>query len=83
MPALGIALGAVYKITPYFLVYVEIAPNIYYAYYKTLKNTTTLTSYPTYTTSETTDHSYSGNMFGLSTLSNSFASLTLVYRITK
>ena len=80
-PSVGIALGAVYKINSSFLLYGEIDPYIYYSYNKTTMNTTTSTSNSNIQTIN--NNPSSTNSFGLSNLSNSFATLTIVYRITK
>jgi hypothetical protein len=84
-PSLGIVIGAVYKINSSFLLYAEIAPNIYYAYNKITSNMTSIRTYTNNNMNETTDSSMpsSTNTFGLSNLSNSGATLTIVYRITK
>lgn len=81
-PSLGIAFGAVYQISPSFLLYAEIDPNIYYAYNKKATETTTAIS-GTYNYTQTINSPGSANTFGLSDLSNSGASLTIVYRISK
>lgn len=78
-PYIGIALGAVYKITPSFLLYAEIDPNLYYAYTKSTVNISATESNIT----TTSNYQQSSNTFGLENLSNSGASLTIVYRITK
>jgi len=79
-PSIGIVIGAVYKISSSFLLYAEIAPNIYYAYNKTTTNSTYSSQQNEISTSNT---SSSNNTFGVSGLSNSGASLTIVYRIPK
>lgn len=75
-PSLGFAIGAVYKINSSFLLYAEIDPNIYYSYAKGTSNSTTLNS------NDFENGSGSKKIFGLANLSNSGASLTIVYRIT-
>ncbi len=80
-PYAGIVLGTYYKINSSFLVYLDIAPNIYYSFNQT-KISNTITNSPQ-NTSLTSDNSSSLNIFGLSNLSNSGAALTIVYRITK
>lgn len=83
-PMVGIALGAVYKINSSFLLYAEIDPNIYYSYQMTTMNSTSTAIYANYSTRTRTDISPgSSNTFGLANLTNSGASLTIVYRITK
>ena len=86
-PSLGIVIGGVYKISPVILLYVEIDPNIYYSYKK--DDTTIITNSVnsskngnvTYIKTEVIPATTSS--FGLSNVSNSGASLTFVYRITK
>ena len=80
-PYAGIVLGTFYKVNSSFIVYLDIAPNIYYAFNQTkVSNTTTNNPQNTYLT---TDNSSSLHTFGVSNLSNSGAALTIVYRITK
>lgn len=87
-PYVGIVLGAVYKISPSFLLYAEIDPNIYYAYNESKRNTTSSITYTNVASqgnnnTRASSNPNSTNTFGLSNLSNSGASLTIVYRITK
>ncbi len=77
-PYIGIVVGAYYKISPSFLLYAEISPNIFYAYTSSHTKTTNTTNL-----SYTESRKESTNNFGLSNLSNSGAMLTFVYRITK
>jgi hypothetical protein len=87
-PYVGLALGGYYKITPYFWLYAEIDPRVYYAFTIT-KNSFTSSdpqSYnppnPVVNTRESIDNSHT-HEFGISNLSNSLASLTLVYHFKK
>jgi len=84
-PSLGMVVGAVYKINSSFFLYAEIAPNIYYAYNKVTSNMTATRTYTNGNPSETQESTNPSttNTFGLSNLSNSGATLTIVYRITK
>lgn len=81
-PYLGFVLGAFYKINKSFFIYAEIAPNIYYA-------RTNSTSSTTNTNNSQSNYSYGNNSstfnntFGIASLSNSAATITIVYRITK
>jgi hypothetical protein len=81
-PYMGFVLGAYYKINPSFIIYAEIAPNIYYASSQT-KSTSNTTYYPPTTDTRSSTTSNTSANLGLSGLSNSGAMLTLVYRITK
>ncbi len=83
-PYLGFVFGAFWKISKSFFLYAEIAPNVYYQRsYTTSKNSTT-TSNSNPNSSNTSSSSIShNNTFGLASLSNSGAMLTIVYRITK
>lgn len=80
-PSIGIVMGAVYKINSSFMIYAEVSPNIYYAYKKTMTNSTVYSTLTSATT--TTDQPSTTNTFGLSNLSNSGAMLTIAYRWTK
>lgn len=75
-PNIGIALGGFYKITPSFWLYAEINPSVFYAFNTTKNSDVTEQRY--YTTSQViNNHTHT---MGLSNLTNSLASLTLVYR---
>ena len=77
--SVGFVLGAVYKINSSFLLYAEIGPGISYSYnYGYSKNSHSNNIYPNPPNSK--DRS---NSFSLNGISNSNASLTIVYRITK
>jgi hypothetical protein len=67
-PSIGIVLGAVYKINAAFSFYAEIDPNLYY------RHTANIV---------TGNNNQYVNTYGLANVSNSGASLTLVYKITK
>lgn len=81
-PSIGMALGVVYKINSSFLLYAEIDPNLYYAYQKTTSITTNEITSTTYNYLQTDNVPGSTNTFGIANLTNSGASLTIVYRIT-
>jgi hypothetical protein len=81
-PYIGFVLGAFYKINASFLLYAEIAPNIYYGYTTRTSNQTNNNQAP-YAYNTTNNSTDSNNSFGLANLSNSGATLTIVYRITK
>jgi hypothetical protein len=81
-PYVGLVLGAYYKINASFLIYAEIAPNVYYAHTHNTSYTTNVNKIPT-SYNDTNNSTNSNNTFGLGSLSNSGALLTLVYRITK
>ncbi len=81
-PYAGVILGVVYKINSSFLVYLEIAPNIYYARNNTTITDDTNNKQPNqYVVSQT--QKTANNTFGIANLTNSGAMLTVVYRITK
>lgn len=81
-PYIGCVLGAYYKITPSFIVYAEITPNVYFA--TTITNgTTTYTENPTNFNHKSSDLRTRNSNLGISGLTNSGAMLTLAYRITK
>jgi hypothetical protein len=83
-PYVGFVLGAVYKINTSFLLYAEIAPNVYYARTNSTTNTTNYDKSPNnYYSTNNNNSSNSNNTFGLASLTNSGATITLVYRITK
>lgn len=82
-PSIGIVLGAVYRINPSFMIYGEVAPNIYYSYNKTTTKYTSATTSGNYNSSMTNDIPRTTNYFGLSNLGNSGAMLTVAYRFTK
>lgn len=83
-PYIGLIFGAVYKINKSFLIYVSIAPNIYYAHTNRTYTTTYNSQQPNYVyTTNNRNTSSTNNTIGLASLSNSGAMLTLVYRITK
>ncbi|HEX7414173.1 MAG TPA: hypothetical protein VF411_09015 [Bacteroidia bacterium] len=83
-PYIGLVFGAVYKINKSFLVYVSIAPNFYYAHTNSTTNTTYNSNLPyTYYTTNNYNSSSTNNTFGLASLSNSGATITIVYRIPK
>jgi hypothetical protein len=67
-PSIGLVIGAVYKISTAFLIYAEIDPHFYYQHTAAINDGGT--------------NQY-GNTYGLASLSNSGATLTLVYKITK
>ena len=81
-PYIGVILGASYKISEAFLVYLEIAPNIYYSHTNTTSTLTETDKHPNAYITNTTNKS-ANNTFGIANLSNSGAMLTFVYRITK
>ena len=81
-PSIGMAFGAVYKINSSFLLYAEIDPNLYYAYQKTTSVITNEITSTMYNYLQTGNVPGSTNTFGIGNLSNSGASLTIVYRIT-
>ncbi|MEO8760337.1 MAG: hypothetical protein ABI388_04285 [Bacteroidia bacterium] len=81
-PFVGVVLGAVYKISPSFLVYLEIAPNIYYAHTNTTSTTASTSQQPNHFLINGTTKNAT-NTIGIASLSNSGAMLTFVYRITK
>jgi|GEM_PF-5014499 len=81
-PYMGCVLGAYFKINPSFIIYAEIAPNLFYATTQTTSNTT-YQYYPAGLNSKSGDTRVNNNNFGISGLSNSGAMLTFVYRITK
>jgi hypothetical protein len=81
-PYMGFVLGVFYKITPSFIIYAEIAPNIYYAASQT-SSSATITNQPSGTSYRSGDRLTNSSNIGLSGFSNSGAMLTLVYRITK
>ncbi len=76
-PHLGFVFGVVYKINPSFLVYGEIAPNIFYSHSETKESTTSKTG------SSPIKSSMFDQSIGISNISNSGAMISLVYRITK
>jgi hypothetical protein len=80
-PRLGVALGVYYKISPSFLVYAEIDPNIYYAYTTTKNSTYQKQTVQQETLTYKSNETLKNNSFGVSGLSNSHANITLVYRI--
>ena len=80
-PYLGFVLGAFYKINRSFYLYAEIAPNVYYAHTNRATNTNS-TNYNRLNYSSTNNTSTSNNAFGIANLSNSGATITIVYRIT-
>ncbi len=89
-PYIGFAFGAFYKINKSFFLYAEIAPNVYYQRLNSTSNTTNINSYnpPPNTQYQNYYNSVSNaksstNTFGVSSLANTAATLTLVYRITK
>ena len=80
-PYIGFVLGAFYKINKSFFLYAEIAPNIYYAYnYNNNHSSGSTTNSSTQFTGSSS--STFNNTFGLANLSNSGATITIVYRIT-
>ena len=80
-PYLGFVIGAFYKINKSFYLYAEIAPNIYYARTNRAINATS-TNNNGLNYSSTNNTNTSNNTFGIASLSNSAATLTIVYRIT-
>jgi hypothetical protein len=83
-PYVGLALGLYYKINSKFILYAEIDPNVYYAYYTITTQTTNQTYSNNFPYNQTSigNQTNTTNKFGVSSLSNSGASLTIVYRIT-
>ncbi len=81
-PYIGFILGAVYKISPSFLVYIEIAPNIYYARTNTTSTITKTNQQPNQSVTNGKTKN-ANNTIGIASLSTSGAMLTFVYRITK
>jgi hypothetical protein len=93
--SIGLVLGAVYNINASFRIYAEIDPSVYYSYNNSTTNTTSSTTYPNSPNANNIHNTQSSgngyptylanpiNTFGLQSLSNSGASLTIVYRITK
>jgi hypothetical protein len=79
-PNLGIALGGYYKITPAFWLYAEIDPNIYYAFTSYKYSQARIDNFLPEGVNNNNNHTHD---FGVSNLSNSLASLTLVYRFKK
>ena len=94
-PSIGLVLGAVYNINASFRLYAEIDPSLYYAHNNSTMNTISSTTYPNSPNQNNTNNTQSSsngyptnianptNTFGVQSLSNSGASLTIVYRITK
>jgi len=80
-PYLGFVLGAFYKINKSFFLYAEIAPNIYYARTNSTNSTKEVNN-GSANYSSTNNTSAFNNTFGLASLSNSAATITIVYRIT-
>jgi hypothetical protein len=78
-PYLGIVVGASYKINDSFFIYLEIGPNVYYNFNQGY--TTKSTQGEAYNSEDET--SSKSNSFGISSLSNSGAMLTFVYRYNK
>ena len=82
-PYLGFVLGAFYKINRSFFIYAEIAPNIYYARTNSTNSTTqSVLNLNNSVGNITNNTSTSNNAFGIANLSNSGATITIVYRIT-
>jgi hypothetical protein len=81
-PYIGFALGMFYKINKSFFLYAEITPNIYYARTNSKPNSTSNLNSNTNLINTTSNTSSSNNTFGMASLSNSLATLTIVYRIT-
>lgn len=81
-PYIGCVLGAFYKITPSFIIYAEIAPNIFFADNHTTGKTTNQ-YYPNGPNIGSSDTKTNFSNMGISSFTNSGAMLTLVYRITK
>jgi len=81
-PFIGIVLGATYKISETFLVYLEITPNIYFQHSNTTSTTVETNLQPNQYIINGTQKN-SNNIIGIANLSNSGAMLTFVYRITK
>lgn len=78
LPYAGVVLGMMYKISPSFILYAEVGPNLYYNF--------TQSNYKATASSDpkiTEEGTLSSHGFGLSGISNSGMMLTLVYRITK
>jgi len=82
-PAAGLALGAFYKISPSFLLYAEIDPQIYFAYRITTSDQTTTTTYTDFISIKTEKLKNTTSTVGLTSLTNSGASITIVYRFPK
>lgn len=82
-PYLGFVLGAFYKINKSFFLYAEIAPNIYYARTNNTLSTTNSNYNSGVNYSSTNNTATFNNTFGVANLSNSAATITIVYRITK
>ncbi len=75
-PYLGIVFGAAYKINASFFIYAEIGPNFYYAFNQSYSTSSTHANL--YHSEDET--SSKNNSVGISSLSNSGAMLTFVYR---
>ena len=82
-PFIGLVLGMVYKINASFLIYAEVAPNIYYSWNTSTNKTTDQQYYPTNAYINNSSSKSTNNTFGLASLSNSGAMLTLVYRMKR
>ncbi len=80
-PNIGINLGGYYNVSPAFLIYAELAPNIYYGYSKSKSESKN--SNNTSNIINTNSNDNTSNNFGISGLSNFGASLTFAYRIIK
>ncbi|MBS1646727.1 MAG: hypothetical protein JST67_05250 [Bacteroidetes bacterium] len=80
-PFIGAVVGVSYQVSSHFLVYLEIAPNIYYSYTNNSVTTTNTQLSNGFENTSTSKGHF--NSFGLASFSNSGAMLTFVYRITK
>jgi hypothetical protein len=87
-PYIGFVVGAFYKINKSFFLYAEITPNLYYTHTNSTSNNTSTNintnNFPStlLNSNQSSNTSSSNNTFGIASLSNSLATLTIVYRIT-
>jgi hypothetical protein len=79
---IGFVVGAVYKINSSFLLYGEIIPSVFYSYTKSTTNRTN-NNYNYDNRYYKENITNSNNSIGISNISNLYAMLTIVYRITK